>query len=188
MTEAPGYAGFLPQVAEYLGPAQWTEGPTAHGPNRGFAVLYFNAPGSEIGSAVTNGLRFQKITAIYPQELCCSLLTAQEETAHKIVVRTAEMVLRGGGGLLSGTIIPGDKPLAPDTAMVGVICTEHPYVDEDFNVVRDADGKIEMQIITLIPASAAEIALATNQGADALFDVWEQQETDLADLTRPSAV
>jgi hypothetical protein len=30
MTDAPAFAGFLPQVAEYLGPAQWTEEPTAH--------------------------------------------------------------------------------------------------------------------------------------------------------------
>jgi hypothetical protein len=40
----------------------------------------------------------------------------------------------------------------------------------------------------VVPASSAEIELATEQGTDALFEIWEQQETDLADLTRPSAV
>lgn len=188
MTAAPAFAGFLPQIAEHLGPVQWVEEPTAHGPNRGFAVLYLNAEGSEIGSAVTNGLRFQNIKAVFPQELCCSLLTEQEETAHKIVVQVARMVLDGGAGVVSGTIIPGDKPLAEGSAMTGVICAEHPFADAEFDTVRDADGKAEMQIITLIPASPAELALATGQGTDALFDLWEQQETDLADLTRPSAL
>ena len=64
----------------------------------------------------------------------------------------------------------------------------HPFLDEDFNVVRDPDGRIEMQIITLIPATTAEIALARARGVPELFDRWEEQETDLADLARPCAV
>ena len=188
MTAAPAFAGFLPQITEHLGPVQWVEDATAHGPNRGFAVLYLNAPGNEIGSAVTNGLRFQNIKTVFPQELCCSLLAEQEETAHKIVVQVARMVLDGGAGLVSGTIIPGDQPLAEGSAMTGVICAEHPFADAEFDTVRDADGKAEMQIITLIPATPTELALATNQGTDALFEIWEQQATDLADLNRPTVV
>lgn len=98
------------------------------------------------------------------------------------------MVLDGGAGLVSGTIIPGEQPLADGRAMTGVVCADHPFADAEFDTVRDAHGKTEMQIITLIPASTAEIALATAQGADALFDVWEEAETDLADITRPSAI
>ena len=41
-----------------------------------------------------------------------------------------------------------------------------------------------MQIITLIPVSPAELALAADEGADALFGVWEQQETGLAGRRR----
>ena len=188
MTAAPAFAGFLPQIVEHLGPVQWIEEATAHGPNRGFAVLYLNAPGSEVGSAVTNGLRFQNIKTVFPQELCCTLLTEQEESAHKIVVQVARMILEGGAGVTTGAIIPGDEPLAPGSAMVGVICADHPFADAEFDTVHDADGKTEMQIITLIPATAAELALATDRGTNALFDIWEQQETDLADLTRSSAV
>ena len=184
----PALAGFLPQAAEYLGPAQWVESPTAHGPNRGFAVLYFHTPGSEVGHAVTSGLRFQKIRTLLPQELCCSLLAEQEETAHRIVVETARMILEGGVGLSSGTIIPGDRPLAPGSEMVGVICAENPCVDDEFNVVRNADGEVEMQIISLIPASDAELALAAEHGEQALFEAWEADDSDVADLTRPSAV
>jgi hypothetical protein len=135
VTAAQAFAGFLPQITEHLGPVQWVEEPTAHGPNRGFAVLYLNAPGSEVGSAVTNGLRFQTIKAVFPQELCCS-----------------------------------------------------PFADAEFDTVRDTNGTPEMQIITLIPAAPAELALAAEQGRDALFVIWEQQETDLADINRPSAV
>ena len=187
MTAAPAFAGLLPQITEHLGPVQWVEEATAHGPNRGFAVLYLNAPGNEIGSAVTNGLRFQNIKVVFPLELCCSLLAGLVVAAHKIVIQVAGMVLDGGVGVVSGTIIPGDRPLAEGTEMTGVICAEHPFVDAEFDTVRDADGKTEMQIITLIPASAAELTFATVQGTDALFDVWEQQETDLADITRPPA-
>ena len=188
MAQTPAFARFLPQAAEYLGPLQWVESPTAHGPNRGFAVLYFHTPGTEVGHAVTSGLRFRKIRVVFPQELCCSLLAEQEETAHRILVMTARMILESGAGVFSGTIIPGERPLAPGSEMVGVICTENPCADDEFNVVRDADGKVEMQIISLIPASAAELALAAEHGEQALFEAWEQDDSDVADLTRPSAV
>lgn len=188
MTAVPAFAGFLPQIAEHLGPVQWVEEAAAHGANRGFAVLYLRAPGSEVGSAATNGLRFQNIKVVFPQELCCTLLAEQEETAHKIVVQVAQMILEGGAGVTTGAVIPGHQPLAADSEMVGVVCADHPFADAEFDTVRDADGNTEMQIITLIPATAAELALATERGTDALFDVWEQDETDLADLTRPSAV
>jgi hypothetical protein len=98
------------------------------------------------------------------------------------------MVLDGGAGVVSGTIIPGEQPLAGGSAMTGVICAEHPFADAAFDTVLDADGKPEMQIITLIPASPAELALATERVADTVFERWEQQETDLADINRPSAV
>jgi hypothetical protein len=188
MAVAPAFAGFLPQIAEHLGPVRWVEEAGAHGTNRGFAVLYLGAPGSEVGSAVTSGLRFQNITAVFPQELCCTLLADQEESAHKIVVQVARTILEGGAGITTGAMIPGQEPLAPGGDMVGVVCADHPFADAEFDAVRDAEGNVEMQIITLIPASAAELALAAEQGTDALFDVWERAETDLADLTRPSAV
>jgi hypothetical protein len=188
VSAAAAFTGFLPQIIEHLGPVQWVEEPTAHGANRGYAVLYLRAPGGEIGSAVTSGLRFQNITAVLPQELCCSLPAAQEQTAHTLVAQVARMVLDGRAGLVRGTIIPGDVPLAEHSAMTGVICADHPYAGEAFDIVRDADGTIEMQIITLIPASPAELDLATNLGAEALFEIWHEQQTDLSDLGRPSAV
>lgn len=182
------FAGFLPQTIGHLGEVEWIEKTTAHGPNRGFDVFYLRAPAGEVGSAVTNGLRFQNVTAVLPQELCCTLLAEQEEAAHRIVVQAAEMVRDGGRGLGPEAIVAGDRPLAAGSATVGVVCAEHPFLDEDFNVVRDPDGRIEMQIITLIPATTAEIALARARGVPELFDLWEEQETDLADLARPCAV
>lgn len=182
------FADFLPRTIGYLGEVQWVEGTTAHGPNRGFDVFYLRAPDGEVGSAVTNGLRFQTVEAVLPQELCCSLLAAQEEAAHRIVVRAAEMVRDGGVGLRPDAIVSGDRPLAPGSAAVGVVCAGHPFLGSDFDLVRGPDGRTEMQIITLIPATAAEIALARERGVPALFELWEQQETDLADLARPCAV
>jgi antitoxin YqcF len=182
------FAGFLPQTIEHLGDVKWIEGTTAHGLNRGFDVFYLRAPAGEVGSAVTNGLRFQTVAAAFPQELCCSLLAEQEEAAHRIVVQAAELVRDGGLGLGPDAIVAGDRPLAPGSAAVGFVCAEHPFLDEDFNVVRDQDGRIEMQIVTLIPATAAEISLARERGVPELFELWDEQETDLADLARPCAV
>lgn len=188
---APGaFGGFLPQITGRLGPVRRVEAATAEGGDRGFAVFYLGAPGGEVGTAVTNGLRFQRTAAPVPQELCCTLLLDQEEAAHRIVVQVARMVLAGGAGgavLSHGTLIPGERPLAPGSALVGVVCAGHPFTDAEFDVVRGADGRIELRIITLIPATAAELALAAERGAEALFERWEAQETDLADLTRPCA-
>lgn len=185
---ASAFSGFLPQITGRLGPVRWVEAATAHGGNRGFAVFHLGAPGGEVGTAVTNGLRFQPLRALRPLELCCTLLTEQEETAHRIVVQVARMVLDGGAGPVSGTLLPGTRPLAPGSEMVGVVCAGHPFTDAEFDVLRDARGRIELQIITLIPATAAELALAAQQGTDELFERWEAMKADLADLLRPSAV
>jgi hypothetical protein len=185
---ASAFSGFLPQITGRLGPVRWVEAATAHGGNRGFAVFYLGAPGGEVGTAVTNGLRFQPLGVLHPVELCCSLLTEQEETAHRLVVQVARMLLAGAIKPVSGTVLPGEGPLAPGSAMVGVVCAGHPFTDAEFDVVRNAQGRIELQIITLIPASAAELELAMDQGTDALFERWETMPADLADLARPSAV
>lgn len=173
--EAPVFRGFLPQITGHLGPVRWVEPPTAEGGNRGFAVLFLGAPGSEVGTAVTSGLRFQKIAAPMPQELCCTLLIEHEEVAHQLVVEVAHQVLAAGVGLGSGARIPCERPLAFGSPMVGVVCAGHPF----------AYAETEFEVMALIPASAAELAFAGDQGTDALFDLWEKWETDLADLSRP---
>ena len=191
---APGaFGGFLPQLTGRLGPVRWVEAATAEGGDRGFAVFYLGAPGGEVGTAVTNGLRFQRTAAPVPRELCCTLLLDQEETAHRIVVQVARMVLAGGQGgaggavLSHGTLIPGERPLAPGSALVGVVCAGHPFTDAEFDVVRGADGRIELRIITLIPATAAELALAAERGVETLFELWEARQADLADVNRACA-
>jgi hypothetical protein len=182
------FGGFLPQITGRLGPVRWFEAATAHGGDRGFGVLHLGAPGSEVGTAVTDGLRFRRLGGAYPLELCCTLLTEQAETAHRIVVRVAEIALANGPAMASGTLIHGEQPLAPDCEPVGVVCAGRPFIDAKFELVRSVDGRVELQILTLIPATAAELGLAAQHGADALFARWRDFDADLADLARPSAV
>jgi hypothetical protein len=181
------FGGFLPQITGRLGPVREYEAATAHGGDRGFAVLHLGAPGGEVVAAVTDGLRWHRLGGAHPLELCCTLLTEQAEKAHRIVVQVAEMALEYGLALTSGTIIHGEQPLAPDCEPVGVVCAGRPFIDAEFELVHGADGRVELQILTLIPATAAELALAAEHGADALYTRWSDFDGDLADLARPSA-
>ncbi|HEX4788141.1 MAG TPA: suppressor of fused domain protein [Actinospica sp.] len=187
-TAAGVFSGFLPQITGRLGPVRRFEAAAGQGVDRGFAVFHLGAPGGEVGTAVTDGLRFQRLNTLYPLELCCTLLTEDEETAHRIVLRVGRMMIDGRATAGVGTLIVGDRPLHPDHAMVGVVCAGHPFTDADFDLVRDRDGRVRVQILTLIPATEAELALAADQGVEVLFEHWHGLAADLADLARPSAV
>jgi hypothetical protein len=182
------FSGFLPQITGRLGPVRRFEAGLGQGGEREFAVFHLGAPGGEVDTAVTDGLRFQRLNTLHPVELCCTLLTEQEETAHRIVVQVGRMMVAGRTEAGVGTVISCGRPLHPDFAMTGVVCAGHPFTDVDFDLVRDRDGSVLLQIMTLIPATESELSFAADRGAGALFERWQGLAADLADLARPCAV
>ena len=80
------------------------------------------------------------------------------------------------------------EPLIPGTEIEGVVIVPHPYIEDGFESLVNADGRTELQLLTVVPVTAAEIAYAEEHGPDALYEQWEEQETDLLDVTRTSAV
>jgi hypothetical protein len=182
------YSGFLDHIQSYLGPVRETEAPTVTGANRGYALFFCSTPDDDLVSVVTNGLRFQSITAVLPQELVCTVHSVQRKAAHLITALTAELVMKGRRGLTLEQVIPSPGPLVPDSDIGGVVAAPHPYADDEFDMLRSADGTAELQLITLIPATVEELAFIERHGTDALFERWETQETDLLDAFRRSAV
>jgi hypothetical protein len=172
----------LEHLEHYLGVARTYEEPTVLGRNRGYGLFFCYGGGCV--SVVTNGLRFQPITALTAQELVCTVYTDQRKGAHLLVPLTAELLLSRGRGFIHEETIAGDgEPLLPGTEIEGVIATlVHPYASDGFD---ESQG---MRFVTLLPATGPELALAIDEGVEALFSVWEEAETDLLDLHRDSAV
>jgi hypothetical protein len=57
-----------------------------------------------------------------------------------------------------------------------------------FNMVRDADGTLSLQFITLVPITGPEGAYLRDHETGELFELWESAGTDLLDLRRVSVV
>jgi hypothetical protein len=184
------YAGFLPHIERYLGEAREFEEPTVTGRNRGFGLFFCHSPDGKLLSVVTNGLRFQRITAVIPQELVCTVQARHRKAAHLLVALTAELVIRRNAGLILDEVVPSPAPIVPGTAIEGIVAANHPYVDDDgFDALTGADGRVELQILTLIPALRPELELTLRSGGiDALYAAWEEQGTNLLDVNRASAV
>lgn len=177
---------FLDHVEEYLGPQAGEMPADAFGTDRGFAVSLHNSADGELVSAVTNGLRFRsEVASPLPQELVVTLYADQEDEALHLAGSAAELAISVGEGMEFDEVIPSEEPLVPDTGIYGVIATSHPYIEEDdFENVPDEDGKPTLMILTLVPITRAEIALIEAEGADALYERWESEETDLLDIHR----
>jgi hypothetical protein len=188
MTDDQKYSGFLDHIQEFLGPVTSAEPPTIDGGNRGFAIFFCDSTDGDLVSAVTNGLRFQKITAIMPLELACTLHKDQQSAARVLIALTATLTIQKGEGPAFDQVIPAPEPLIPGTEIEGVMIVPHPYIEDGFESLLNSEGQTELQILTLVPVTAAEIAFSEENGPDALYEIWEEQETDLLDINRPSAV
>lgn len=74
-----------------------------------------------------------------------------------------------------------------------MVAASHPYLGSGLGRVAepdaaDAGDDQTTEVITLVPLTAPELALARESGADALFDALESANAPLLDLARPSAV
>jgi hypothetical protein len=55
--------------------------------------------------------------------------------------------------------VPSPQPLIPDTDITGVLATSHLYADDDFDTLRDENGTVELQLVTVTPMTSAEVDL-----------------------------
>lgn len=142
----------------------------------------------EFVSFVTVGLSESDIRAVYPQELVCSVEEGQDGAADYLVKSTLELVLPAQYGLVDNQVIRNDQPLLARTQISAVLAADHPYLDEQFNVVYDDERNIASMIMTLIPLTTPEADLAQARGIDDLFATLEDRDPPLLDVTRRSAV
>ncbi|WP_258349010.1 suppressor of fused domain protein [Saccharopolyspora gregorii] len=142
----------------------------------------------EFASVSTLGLCRKRITAIYPQELVCSVKPEQAGAAQVLVRGTLEMIASLGRGMVHQSVITNEEPLLPETDIHGVLVAAHPYLDDAFNVVFGPGRTVLVDIMTLIPITAAEAALARGGNVERLLDAFEAADPELTDITRRSVV
>ncbi|RSN60645.1 hypothetical protein DMH01_15250 [Amycolatopsis sp. WAC 04182] len=134
----------------------------------------------------THGLSSQPITAVYPQELVCSVEHGQDGAALHLVRATLEIVEENRRGVVNNQVIRNNQPLLADTDITGVLVGGHPYLD-DFDVIFGADRKVLVELMTLIPLTSGEVARSTSTGVDALLDHLEDTDPPLLNVQRTSA-
>ncbi|GAB3299005.1 suppressor of fused domain protein [Parasphingorhabdus pacifica] len=163
-------SGILGHLEQHLGSVQKVEsGKSEHG-NRGYDLTFFHQDQPPISTVVTNGLRFQSITAVIPEELACTLWDGQEHIAHFLTDTTASMLLEMGRGLDFGMVVENDEPILQGTAICGVLAHPSPYFDSGFNVFPTSE-EATLQIVSLLPVTSGEAALSQQEGPEALFEV-----------------
>ncbi|GAA4613535.1 suppressor of fused domain protein [Saccharopolyspora hordei] len=181
------YFGLLEHFGQRLGPVQRVEsGRSAQG-NRGYDLAFYGSDEPPISTVITNGLRFQSITSMLPEELVCSLRADQEHIAHYLVDSIASMIIQNGTGMEYGSVFHNDQPIIDGTAITAVLAHTSPLFDEAFNLFPDQDAPT-LQIISLVPITDAEVEFIGEEGADMLFEVFHLNQTELVDVRRRSAV
>jgi hypothetical protein len=171
-------------AGKYIG----AEPATVNGPDRGYSLGFFENAEDEMITVISSGLRFKDIDVAWQEELSCTLQSEQASYARFLVDITCELILEQKRGVEFDYVLDNGGELIEGTQIEGLIASPHPYFEADFNVRFNRSGDIEMQIITLVPATRPEIEFVSANEADALYEIWVQQATDLLDVDRPSAV
>lgn len=138
----------------------------------------------EFVSFITNGLSTVDVAALKPQELVCSVQPGQDGAAAQLVTTMLDQIIATDRGPVVDQLIPAKTPILERTNIYGLLATTHPFLDDAFNVVRDTDGTITVQIVTLLPLTAPEVRQAESAGLDALIDLLEEVNPPLLDVTR----
>ena len=63
-----------------------------------------------------------------------------------------------------------------------------PFFGDEFDLVRDTDGQPVLQLITLLPITQKEAEFAGENSPDELWEIWQENRTDLLDINRGSAL
>ncbi|UGT40989.1 suppressor of fused domain protein [Nocardia yamanashiensis] len=179
--------GLLEHLKRRLGSPRRVESAQSDRGNRGYDLVFYEVEDPGIVTVVTNGLRFQRITAIRPEELVCSLRSDQERFVHYLVDSIASMIVENGRGMEYGSVFGGDRPIIDGTSITGVIAYTSPLFDAGFDFFPTADAAT-VQMISLVPVTEYEIDFVADEGADMLFEVFRLNGTDILDIGRESAV
>jgi hypothetical protein len=114
----------------------------------------------------------------------CSVQNGQDGAAAHIVTTMLDMIIATDRGPLVTQLIPGKAPILERTNIYGLLAASHPYLDDAFNTVTDDAGAILIQIVTLLPLTAAEVRQGETAGLDALVDTLENTDPPLLNVTR----
>ncbi|OZM71014.1 hypothetical protein CFN78_22995 [Amycolatopsis antarctica] len=182
------FTGLIEHLESHAGTCTGAEPPTVRGGNRGYALAFYALPGDGPVTVVSNGLRFQALRVSLEQELACTLRAGQAEAARHLVDTVCGLAMERETGVEDDTILDNGRPLFTGTAVHGAISGPHPYFPEEFDTFHDDTGTATLQVMTLVPATAPELALATEQGVTRLRELWTEHGTDVLDIERDSAV
>lgn len=141
----------------------------------------------EFVSISTLGLTELSISAVFPQEIVCSVLPEQIGAADFLVRKCLDLVLEAGRGLVNEDIIPNGETLLAGTLIEGVLVGPHPMLDDKFDVLQ-VGGAVLTEFMTVVPLTGAEIAFAGANGVESLLDVLEAADPAILDVQRASAV
>jgi hypothetical protein len=181
-------AGFLEHLKGSLGEITHVEGPEVSGNNRGYALVFTNLADPGVATVTTNGVRFQRLTAMLPEEFTCTLQEDQEHIARYLVDTVAGLAISSGRGLDYEQVVKNERPIIADTRMHGILATPSPFFGHAFDLYRDDKGEPAVQIITLVPVTAAEADFVEEADAEELYDIWRENRTNLLNVYRESVL
>ena len=156
MSSPGGYDRFLEHVEGRLGAITHVEGPEVSGSNRGYALIHTNLPDPGVATVTTNGVRFQEIVSMLPEEFTCSLQEDQEHIARYLVDTVASLAISSGRGLEYDQVVKNDQPIVAGTRIHGILASPSPFFGGEFDLYHSDNGQPSLQIITLIPTTAAK--------------------------------
>lgn len=178
------FSDFPAHVEAHLGKIRGAESPETDERDRGYHLVYCDPAHEAHISVLTSGLRSHTAGAPLPHELVCTLHAEQERYARHLTGAIAELLTESDSRVGPGALIMNDRALLPDTEISGALAAPHPYLGEDFDVLRDEEGTAVLRIITLIPITRGEAQLVARYGSDVLYDRWEQHDSDLLSVHR----
>ncbi|GAA2818235.1 suppressor of fused domain protein [Saccharopolyspora taberi] len=179
------FSGLPAHIETHIGPVRGADSSRAGGRDRGYHLVYCDHHDRTRVSVLTSGLRDHTAGAPLPQELVCTVHSAQERYARHLTGVIAELLTESRSRVGYGALIMNDRALLPETEISGALAAPHPYLGDEFDVLLH-DGKPVLQLITLLPITRGEAQLVARYGSDVLYDRWEAQGVDLLDVHRPT--
>jgi len=178
------FTGLIEHLERHAGACAGAEPPTVHGGNRGYALAFYALPENGPVTVISNGLRFQAVSASLEQELACTLHADQAEAARHLVDTVCGLVIERGQGVDEDVMLDNGNPLLAGTDIHGVIAGPHPFFPEDFDLFHDESDTVALRVVTLVPATAADLAFANEFGVERLRERWAEEGTDVLDVER----